>query len=77
MAGPSAVSLPCRGLHIMVNSMDQAEQPPRVREGSMRSIGGRGLRCIGGPSVAKEEEPLKNRRFLSAGSIVYGKIMCK
>ena len=24
----------------------------------MRSIGGRGRRCIGGPSVAKEEEPI-------------------
>ena len=49
--GPSAVSLPCRGLHIMVNSMDQAEQPPRVREG-VRCVasGGRGRRCIGGPS---------------------------
>ena len=31
--GPSAVSFPCRGLHIMVNSMDQAKQPPREWEG--------------------------------------------
>ena len=41
----------------MVNSMDQAEQPPRVREGvRCYASGGRGRRCIGGPSVAKEEE---------------------
>ena len=62
----------------MVNSIDQAEQTPSGQGGGpMRSIGGRGLRCIGGPSVTRRRNRLKNRSFLSAESIVYGKIMCK
>ena len=45
----------------------------------MRSIGGEGpAQGRAGLSVAKEEEPIKKTEgFLSAGSIVYGKIMCK
>ena len=65
--GPSAVSLPCRGLHIMVNSMNQAEQPLGSGRGSMRSIGGRGRRCIGGPSEAKEEVWIKKPKGFIGG----------
>ena len=57
-----------RILAIMVNSMDQAEQPPRVREG-VRCVAseGRGRRCIGGPSEAKEEEPIKKPKVFIGG----------
>ena len=53
----------------MVNSMDTSGANPlgSGRGSDATHRGGRDRRCIGGPSVAKEEEPIKKPKVFIGG----------